>query len=91
MRDEARLRNRLAITYRKCTVACGSTAIVFLHKIFAFNAQCRFCNAAINFTPRLQCVRNLRESGSGFIFGAANQNVGQSSLDLLKRQVRVRR
>ena len=91
MCDEARLRNRLAFTYRKCTVACGSTAIVFLHEIFAFNSQRRFCNAGINFAPRPQCVRNLRESGSSFICGAADQNVGQFSLDLLERQVRVRR
>ena len=91
MCDEARLRNRLAFTYRKCTVACGSTAIILMHEIFAFNTQRCFCNSAINFTPRLQCVRNLRDSGSGFICGAANQNVGQSSLDLLERQVRIRR
>ena len=91
MRDEARLRNRLAFTYRQCAVARGSTAIVFLHEIFAFNTQGRFCNAAIDIAPRLQCVSNLRESGSSFICGAADQNVGQSSLDLLKRQVRFRR
>lgn len=91
MRDEARLRNRLAFTYRKCTVACGSTAIVFLHEIFAFNSQRRFCNAGINFAPRPQCVSNLREFESRFTFGAADQNVGQSSLNLLERQVRIRR
>ena len=91
MCDETRLRDCLAFTYRKCAVACGLTAIVFLHEIFAFNTQRRFYNAAINFTPRLQCVSNLREAGSSFICGATDQNVGQSSLDLLERQVRVRR
>ncbi len=69
MRDEAWLRNRLAFTYRKCTVACGSTAIFFLHEIFAFNAQRRFCDAAINFAPRSQGSLDLRESGLGFTRG----------------------